>query len=217
MHAMLERLLNLNPLRSIHLRIKRREFNKRFPGHNLSAHSVIPPGNIHIGRGTYGCPTIKCYHPDDSLSIGNFCSIGPEVMILTGGEHKLELPSTYPLYRKILKTQENPDVVSKGNVCIGHDVWIGARTTILSGVTIGNGAVIGAVSVVTKDIPAYSISAGNPAKPLRFRCSDEQIRSMERIAWWYWQEKRIRDNIDSFYLPIDQFIRLFDPDGTERK
>ena len=85
---------------------------------------------------------------------------------------------------------------TKGNVIIGNDVWIGYKATIMSGVTIGDGAVIGACSVVTKDVKPYEIVAGNPAKVIRKRFSDEIIIQLLKIAWWNWPIEKIKAEIE---------------------
>ncbi|WP_010076466.1 CatB-related O-acetyltransferase [Clostridium cellulovorans] len=81
---------------------------------------------------------------------------------------------------------------------IGNDVWIGAGANILRGVTIGNGAVIGASSVVTKDVPPYAIVVGNPAKIVRLRCKEEWIERLQKLKWWELPEEVIRNNLDLF-------------------
>ena len=97
---------------------------------------------------------------------------------------------------------------SKGNINIENDVWIGAYSTIMSGVKIGNGAVIGASSVVTKDIPPYAIVAGNPAKIIKYRFTEEQIVSLLKIEWWNWDEYKIKDeSFDLWSNNIDEFIK----------
>ena len=84
---------------------------------------------------------------------------------------------------------------NKGDTVIGNDVWIGYEAVILSGVTIGDGAIIGARAVVTRDIPPYTIAAGVPAKPIRRRFDVETIARLEELRWWDWEEEKIRQNI----------------------
>ena len=94
----------------------------------------------------------------------------------------------------------------KGDIIVGNDVWIGAKATIMSGVKIGDGAIVGATATVTKDVPPYAIVAGNPAKIIKYRFNEKQIESLLKIAWWDWTEDRIKteamtlwsDNIDEF-------------------
>ena len=85
---------------------------------------------------------------------------------------------------------------NKGDIVIGNDVWIGYEAIVLSGVTIGDGAIIGTRSVVTKDVPPYTIVGGIPAKPIRKRFSDEVISKLLELQWWNWSENRIKEKID---------------------
>lgn len=169
----------------------------------------ILPDYVTIGRGTYGVDrrTIQGLSPDAPVTIGNFCSFGPEILIFSKADHPLDLPSTYPLRTKLLSPEGgNRDAVTKGGVHIGHDVWAGARAIILSGVTIGNGAVLGAGSVIAKDIPPYAIVVGNPGRIVRYRFSEERIDALQRIAWWSWSDEKIRAFEPYFYGDIDAFI-----------
>ncbi len=136
-----------------------------------------------IGDYTYGRPMIKDY--GERLEIGRFCSIGPDVLILVGGNHRMDWSTTYPfniIFDEFKNIKGHP--ASNGPIIIKNDVWLGARATILSGVTIGNGAVVAAGSIVTKDVPAYSIVGGNPAKHIKYRFDDETIRFLEKLSWW---------------------------------
>lgn len=147
-----------------------------------------------IGVGTYGYPEIFTFGVDGDLEIGNYCSIARNVKIFLGGNHHSDWVTTFPF------AMEFPDDASikqnqytNGNVIIGNDVWIGYGAIIMSGVKIGDGAVIGAASIVTRDVDAYSIVAGNPAKFIRFRFTDDQIAALEQISWWNWSHDRIKD------------------------
>ncbi len=167
------------------------------------------PNGLIIGRHTYGVShkSVVRLSPDAPVTIGQFCSFGPEVRIFSKADHPTELPSTYP-FRTLLSGdgRENRDAVTRGPVTIGNDVWVGARAMILSGVTVGNGAVIGAGAVVAKNVPAYAIVAGNPAKIVRRRFTAQQIDALEQIAWWDWPTDKIRKLEDLFYGDVDAFI-----------
>jgi acetyltransferase-like isoleucine patch superfamily enzyme len=148
-----------------------------------------------IGDWTYGRPNILDWHDGTQLKIGKFCSIARDVKIVVGGEHHLDWVTTYP-FPKLwpgCAPGESPVVTrSKGDVIIGNAVWIGTSALILSGVTIHDGAVIGAGSVVTKDVPAYGIVAGNPARLLRHRFEPTVVEQLQNIAWWNWPQEKIR-------------------------
>jgi virginiamycin A acetyltransferase len=124
----------------------------------------------------------------DKLIIGKFCQIAAGVeFIMNGVNHKMDGASTFPFYIFEGWDQATPPVgvmTNKGDTVIGNDVWIGQNATILPGVHIGDGAIIGASAVVGSDIPAYTIVAGNPAKPIRQRFDDELISLMQEFQWW---------------------------------
>lgn len=142
----------------------------------------------------------------DRLTIGKFCSIACGVkFIFTSANHKLSSLSTYtfPIFFEewgldisdITKAWDN-----KGDTVVGNDVWIGYEAVILSGVTIGDGAIIGTRAVVTKDVPAYTIVGGVPAKPIRKRFDDDTIARLQELKWWDWPKARIRTNIEAIQL-----------------
>jgi virginiamycin A acetyltransferase len=136
----------------------------------------------------------------DRLIIGRFCAIGRGVkFIMNGANHKLSGISTYPFFifgNGWESAAPAPgDLPHKGDTVIGNDVWLGYDALIMPGVTIGNGAVIAARSVVTADVPAYAIVGGNPAKVIRRRFDDATIATLEEIAWWDWPVERITANV----------------------
>lgn len=140
---------------------------------------------------------------NDKLIIGKFCSIACGAkFIFTSANHTLKSLSTYPF--PLFFEEWNLDKANvtdswddKGDIVIGNDVWIGYEAVIMSGVTIGDGAIIGARAVVSKDVPPYTIVGGVPAKPIRKRFSDEIISSLLEIKWWEWSDERIRENISA--------------------
>lgn len=147
-----------------------------------------------IGEWTYGNPSVRSWHEGTTLKIGKFCAIADGVIIFLGGEHRIDWVTTYPFNKIFSKAKGfTGHPRSKGNVIIGNDVWIGREALILSGVTIGNGAVIAARSVVTEAIPPYAIVAGNPAKLIRFRFKKSLIADLQKIAWWNWPLSKIEE------------------------
>lgn len=169
---------------------------------------------ISIGSGTYGINenSIYIWKNTDKVEIGKYCSIAPEVKIIASGEHLYNSIANYPFKAMVLKAGNEFDTYSKGPVIIGNDVWIGYHATILSGVNIGNGAVIAAGSVVVNNIPDYAIAAGVPAKIIKFRFSPEIIESLGKISWWNWDEGLIKERIPDFYSNIDVFIKKYLPE-----
>ena len=137
----------------------------------------------------------------DKLIIGKFCSIACGAkFIFNSANHTLSSLSTYPFpiffeewgldVKDITKAWDN-----KGDIVVGNDVWIGYEAVILAGVTIGDGAVIGARAVVTKDVPPYTIVGGVPAKQIRKRFNEETIDTLLKLKWWDWSKERISKNI----------------------
>lgn len=125
---------------------------------------------------------------DDKLIIGKFCQIAAGVnFVMNGANHQMNAVSTFPFYIFGSWDQEAPslsDLPIKGDTIVGNDVWIGQNVTILPGVHIGDGAIIGLNSTVTKNVPPYTIVAGNPAKFIRKRFDDELIDLMLKLKWW---------------------------------
>lgn len=137
----------------------------------------------------------------DKLIIGKFCSIACGAkFIFNSANHTLTSLSTYPFPLFYEEWElEKEDVTeawdNKGDIIIGNDVWIGYEAVILAGVMIGDGAIIGTRTVVTKDVPPYTIVGGVPTKPIRKRFNDETIAELLRLKWWDWSEEKISQNI----------------------
>ena len=147
-----------------------------------------------IGKWSYGKPKILFRKEGASLKVGSFCSFSTKVEIFLGGEHRIDWVTTYPfssLWESSKAFTGHPS--TKGDVTIGNDVWVGNAVTILSGVNIGDGAVIGARAVVTKDVPTYSIVAGNPARLINMRFKEDVIQRLLKIAWWNWEDSKIQE------------------------
>jgi|GEM_PF-4427883 len=160
---------------------------------NVMADDIVKYG-FEIGEFTYGTPVIRWWGENAKLKIGRYCSIAANVKIYLGGNHRHYCVTTYPFPSPPMnKDWPNANQrglptlpATKGNVVIGHDVWIGDDTVILSGVTIGHGAVIAARTVVTKDVPPYAIVGGNPFKIISYRFSQEEIAMLLEMKWWDW-------------------------------
>lgn len=161
-----------------------------------------------IGRYTYGKPKISSGDPKD-LIIGSFSQIASGARIYIGEEHRADWITISGLHDICVKKNINV-IKSKGPVIIGNDVWIGADALILSGVTIGDGAVIGARAVVTKNVEPYEVVAGNPAKHIRYRFSQEQIAGLLKLQWWDWDMEKIEEASDLLFSDrIDDFINQY--------
>ena len=139
----------------------------------------------------------------DKLFIGKFCSIACGAKFLfNSANHTMASLSTYPFPLffdewELEKTNVMDAWDNKGDIVVGNDVWIGYEAVILAGVTIGDGAVIGARAVVTKEVPPYTVVGGVPAKPIKKRFNDETITELLKLKWWNWSEEKISQNIKS--------------------
>lgn len=152
-----------------------------------------------IGEYTYGNPEILEWNEGKKLYIGKYCSIATGVKIFLGGNHRVDWFTTYPFniindnFKNAKDIEGHPS--SKGDVVIGNDVWIGYGAVILSGVTIGDGSVIGAYTVVSKNVEPYSIVVGNPMKEVKKRFNNEVIDKLLALKWWEWDVSKINSNV----------------------
>ena len=176
--------------------------------------AVVHSPNVEIGDYTYYDDpdqperfAEKCvfYHYEflgDRLIIGRFCAIATGArFIMNGANHSLAGISTYPFQIFGREWAEGFDIGSylletRGDTVIGNDVWIGAGATVLPGIKIGDGAVIGTGAMVAKDVPPYAIVAGNPARVVRRRFADDVVERLLALAWWNWDIDRITRNVD---------------------
>ena len=190
--------------------------NKKFPLENYDRlcflKNIVKNPNIMVGDYTYydDFESVENFEKNvkylfdfigDKLIIGKFCMIASDVtFIMNGGNHLSDAISTFPFaifgedWSNAMEGKEYP---TKGDTIVGNDVWIGYGTTIMSGVTIGDGAIIATKSVVTKDVEPYAIVGGNPAKEIRKRFSEEKIKELLEIQWWDWPIEKITENVQN--------------------
>lgn len=174
---------------------------------------------ISIGRGSYGAPRLFWSKGDfgHRLAIGSFCSIAEDVGIFIGkhGRHTVDYVSTYPFGlvfgRAAGKVASRTEAGNLG-VEIGNDVWIGRSALIMSGVTIGDGAVVAARALVNKDIPPYAVVGGMPAKLIKYRFSESTIEKLLRLRWWEWPDEVIAEHQGFFQTPefethLDDYLK----------
>ena len=147
----------------------------------------------------------------ENIPVGRFTSIAAGVSFADIDNHPcIEFPkivSTYP-FNDMLGV-DYPVGKNKGPIVIGNDVWIGVSAYILNGVTIGDGAIVAAYSVVTKNVPPFSLVAGNPAKIKKYRFSKEIIKKLLKIRWWEWDVETVKERIADF-LDVNTFIKKYD-------
>ncbi len=185
-------------------------------------------GFVTVGRGCriYGCEAggnviigdfTSLWGPNLHISsnsiyqveIGKFCSVGRSVSI-QAFNHNYKKATTYFIGKNVFNERWNDERTGKGHIRIGNDVWVGAHSMVLTGVTIGHGALIAANSVVTTDVPPYAIVAGSPAKVIAYRFSAEIIEKMLELKWWDWPLVKIKSNKDFFQddISIESINRL---------
>lgn len=181
-------------------------FQKKWCKKNL--HNKVFPKNIFnqdivsIGNDTYGYLEVIAYNTQYSLKIGSFCSIAPNVVFLLSCDHMINNISTYPFKVHILG--EKSEAISKGNINVEDDVWIGYGALVLSGVNIGQGAIIAAGSVVTKDVPPYAVMGGAPAKILRYRFDlDTRKTLINNMDYSVLSHEKIKKYGDLLYQNIE--------------
>lgn len=187
-------------------RVKRYVFNKKWRA--LNRHNETYPDGmfnincVTVGIKTYGVIKALTFNETSRLFIGNFCSIAPNVMFIVSADHYVQHISTYPFKVKCLG--EKFEAVSKGDIIVNDDVWIGYGATILSGVHIGQGAVIAAGAVVVKDIPPYAIVGGVPAKIIKYRFDEKIIEKLIKIDFSKLTEENVREHINELYQNVDE-------------
>ena len=184
---------------------------------------------ITMGAGSY-ISTANISMWNSHILVGKYCSIANDIKFLVGGNHNYNAVTSYEIRspeflryfnEEQIKEEENDDLpvhtplpanISKlfktHQVIIGNDVWIGAHSTIVNEVSIGNGAVIGTGAVVAKDVPPYAIVVGNPARVIKYRFSKDIIRKLQAIKWWNWSPEKII-KIPRIFSNVEKFVEKY--------
>lgn len=182
--------------------IKAKLWRRRNP-HNFTtlAGDNFPLDKVAVGKLTYGSIHAISYGGNSEfLKIGNCCSIADEVTFLLGGGHRLDRVSTFPFRGKLVGDVE---AMTKGPIVLEDDVWIGYGATVLSGVTLGKGSVVGAGALVCRDVPSYAIVVGIPAKVIRYRFDDETRARLAAIDLGKVDAAFARKEIELLESPLD--------------
>ena len=179
----------------------RKEWRRRNKCNDTTAACLFHADYVHVGKGTYGALCVRQSNFQAHLYIGNYCSIAGECIFILNSEHRTNTISTYPF--KVKVTGVACEAGTKGNIRIGDDVWIGERAMIMSGVTVGQGAIIAAGAVVTKDVPPYAIVGGIPAKVIKYRFSQELIDELLKVDYSKLSKESIREHIEDLYRPLE--------------
>jgi virginiamycin A acetyltransferase len=191
--------------------------NSIYPNENVKQicfiKNAVKNPNIQIGNYTYyddvdGAEQFEQHVTHlydfigDKLIIGKFCAIAKGIeFVMNGANHRMNSVTTYPFnimgggWEKATSTLA--DLPLKGDTVVGNDVWIGQNVTVMPGVHIGDGAIVAANSVVTKDVPAYHIVGGNPVRIIKKRFDDDLISYLLNLKWWDWSAEKIFNNIET--------------------
>lgn len=181
----------------------KRRWRKRNAHNFTTAKVCFDIKKVEVGKGTYGELDVRHFgNPEERLVIGNYCSIAPECVFLLGGQHNYKSISTFPFGAKY-GFVENESLV-KGRVIVEDDVWIGFRSIIMSGVTLGRGCVVAAGAVVTKDVPPYSIVGGCPARVIKYRFEKPIIEKLSKLNFDNLSEEIIKRNINEISANVDE-------------
>ncbi len=178
-----------------------------------------------VWRGTVGmCSYIVSADIEDAdqyqhFLIGNYCSIAHAITFVMGRNHDYNAVSTAAfgeIFAKDIPKSVHKRCVNHNQLVIGNDVWLGRGCTIMSGVHIGNGAIVAAGAVVTKDVPPYAIVGGNPAKLIRYRFDNDTIARLQKLKWWYWPLEKLVTAIDHM-ADVEVFLEKYNNDIAEPK
>jgi virginiamycin A acetyltransferase len=201
-------LLKIPIIRELYRTHQKNNFQKNWKRknkHNFTSigDRTFPIENVKVGHYSYGMLNVQSMYVQttEKLTIGNFVSIAPGATFLLGMNHQINTITTYPLYSRFIE-YDKKDSTSNGKIIIEDEVWIGTNALILSGLTIGKGAIIAAGSIVTKDVPPYSIYGGNPAKLIKYRFSEDIIVELLTFNLMNISIEKIKNNIDLFYSEI---------------
>jgi len=176
----------------------------------LGLRKPYPGRHVTIGRKTYGVDFGNIFQAtaEAPVSIGSYCSIAASVLFIAAGEHPMSSVSSYPFPNAHRFGPPTRDI-AKGPITVGNDVWIGSRAIVLSGVKIGDGAVVGAGAVVTKDVQPYAVVAGNPAKLIRHRFEPTVIEGLLAIRWWDWSDDQIEAAMPDLQASVSEFVSKY--------
>lgn len=186
--------------RYLELYRKKKAWRKCNPLNDTYIINAYDINNIKVGNYTYGPLDVEIGNKDSKLIIGNFCSIAGNVKFLLSVEHNTDCISSFPFDSKFHGNLMSS--LSKGDIKVDDDVWIGYGATILSGVHIGQGVVVAAGSVVTRDVPPYAIVGGVPANVIKYRFSSDLIEELLMIDYSKLTKEEIKKHITDLYRPL---------------
>lgn len=185
----------------------KREWRKTNSHNDTIPNNIFPNNTVDVGNGTYGDLNIVTFSDKCRLHLKNYISIASNVVFLLDAGHYTNHISTYPFKVKTLKCTSS-ESFGKGDIIVDDDVWIGYGATILSGVHIGQGAVVAAGAVVSHDVPPYAIVGGVPAKVIKYRFEPEMIAELLKIDYGKLTKEDIEKHIDELYVKLEDKRQL---------
>lgn len=186
---------------------RKRRWNKMHPQKDFIPMNDFNFDAVSLGERSYGELNVVDFGGSNKLIIKNYVSIAQNVSFILNAEHHINHISTYPFKVKILHTEES-ESFGKGDIVIDDDVWIGYGATIMSGVHIGQGAVIAAGACVTKDVPPYAIVGGIPAKVIKYRFSEDMINELLQVDYSKLTDEMVKENIEVLYQELTDLKQL---------
>lgn len=196
----------------------RRRWKRSNRNNRTYPEALFDPELVEVGEGSYGPIKLIVTGKQAKLRIGSWCSIARGTTFVMNNEHPINHLSTYP-FTTLVYPEAELEVLSKGGITLEDDVWVGCNATILDGVTIGQGAVVGACALVTKDVPPYAIVGGVPAKVLRFRFDPETAAKLREFDWSRVDAERAEEMQSTIYAdytdPTD--VHRWDLSETEER
>lgn len=194
----------LNEIRRIFLLNRfRRKWSKRNPNNETIPNTIFDMNTVDVGDYSYGELNIVSFDNKTNLHIGKYVSIAQNVTFLLDVEHHTDHLMTYPFKAKILLDPQ-PETFSKGDIVIDDDVWIGYGATIMSGVHIGQGAVIAAGAIVVKDVNPYAIVGGVPAKVIKYRLSGPVVEALKTTKVSAININELKKNLSVLYCKVNE-------------
>lgn len=192
-------------LRNMELSTFQRNWRKRNKHNQTFASSIFPANIVTVGSRSYGMLNIYSYYPEnEKLTIGNYVSIAPDVKFILGGNHQIQTLTSFPLKSFFTRKHAEQDSCSHGSIVVEDEVWIGINAIILSGVTLGKGAIVAAGAVVAKDVPPYAIVGGNPAKVIKYRFTKEVIEKLMPINLMEIPDRVLKESLPLLYEKITE-------------
>ena len=188
-------------LRLFRVGIRKKQWNKLHPNSDTIPMNDFNFQNVSMGHGSYGELNVVDFGGENKLIIKNYVSIAQRVSFILNADHYTNHISTYPFKVKTLHVTKT-ESFGKGNIEVDDDVWIGYGATIMSGVHIGQGAVVAAGAVVTKDVPPYAIVCGVPAKVIKYRFEPEMIEELLKVDYSKLTKEDIEKHIDDLYTEL---------------